>query len=106
MGDMSTQAVIPTLDTFGARLAAVRHLRGWNQKEAALACGVPYSSWRAWELEGTRPRDVVTICQAIATHTGVDGLWLLTGSREGLPREDSNLQQTGYEPGTWLPIAA
>jgi transcriptional regulator with XRE-family HTH domain len=80
----------PDDSTFGARLALVRHACGWNAKEAALACGLPFQSWRNWEMNGRLPRDLIGTCHQIAEHTGVDVAWLA-----GLPRKDSNLQPAG-----------
>lgn len=85
----------PSLDTFGARLAAIRQKLGWNVKEAAIACGLPPENWRRWEQENIEPRRLVTIAMAIATRTGVDLDWLVYGpdrarSRvtEGYPSRD------------------
>ena len=73
-------------DTFGARLALVRQHMGWgNVKEAALACGLPVQSWRGWERDNRIPRDIVSICQAVAAATGCDVHWLL-GSDKGAHR--------------------
>jgi transcriptional regulator with XRE-family HTH domain len=72
----------PTLDTFGARLAAIRHKLGWNVKEAALACGLPPQNWRNWEA-GDEPRRLVTIAMAIAGRTGVGLDWLVYGPDRG-----------------------
>lgn len=73
---------VPEL-TFGARLALVRHRKGWNIKEAASACGLPAQSWRGWELEGREPHRKDTIAMTIATTTGVDFLWLAHGPTRG-----------------------
>lgn len=85
---------VPALDTFAARLALVRQRMGWNIKEAALGCALPPSSWRGWELAGSRPHNYVEVCRAIASATGCDYRWLVDGNfppPEGaLPRLDSN----------------
>jgi hypothetical protein len=53
---------------------------GWgNVAEAARECGLERESWRLWELTGREPRQLVTICMAIRTRTGVDLDWLLRG---------------------------
>ncbi|MFJ6314046.1 helix-turn-helix domain-containing protein [Pseudarthrobacter oxydans] len=70
---------IPNTDTFGARLALLRWRMGWNQKEAALACGLSQASWRGWELDGRGPRDLAEVASKIASRTGVDEYWILTG---------------------------
>lgn len=82
---MSTQTTtgstwIPDDSSFAARLALIRWQKRWNQKEAALACGFPYSTWRAWE-DGAHPHDVVGASTQIAERTGADEYWLLTGRR-------------------------
>src|SRR5262245_53040819 len=78
---------IPDGSTFGARLAMVRQHVGWGNVElAATECGVPVQSWRRWERDGKLPRDIIGSAQAIATRTGCDFLWLLTGNAYGAPR--------------------
>lgn len=81
--DMSTDAAahrwVPDTSTFGARLALIRQKKGWNLKEAALACGLPSGSWREWELKNRDPRSMQHIVEQIADHTGCDDYWLMTG---------------------------
>lgn len=74
--DKPQQGWVPGTASFGARLALVRHRMGWNIKEAALACGVPPASWRAWELNGSSPRDMVNIAIRISKRSGCDTYWL------------------------------
>lgn len=82
----------------------VRQRMGWNIKEAAFACGVKGTSWRGWELEGRRPRDLDDVCLKIASHTGCNDYWLMTGRTtpngggggESRPRE-SNPRPSHYE---------
>jgi hypothetical protein len=75
---------VPSYTDFGARLAAVRWGMRWNIKEAALACQIPPQSWRQWELGEVLPRDISTVARRIAERTGVDFLWMLSGtSRRG-----------------------
>jgi transcriptional regulator with XRE-family HTH domain len=74
-----TDAIIPRTDKFGARLALLRWHMGWNQKEAAAACGLSQASWRGWETEGRDPRDLVGTVSKICERTGVDEYWMLTG---------------------------
>lgn len=95
---------VPTTDTFGMRLAMIRHMKGWNQKEAALACGLPAASWRGWELHDRLPRDVVQVCQRIADITGVDWQWLLAGkaSADASPLGGSNSRPLAYN---LIPVA-
>ena len=78
---------VATFDTYSARLAGVRHVQGWNVKEAAAECGLPAASWRDWELNGRLPRNIVEVAGKIAARTGCDQAWLI-----GLPRLDSNQQ--------------
>lgn len=68
----------PTLDSFGARLAIIRWSKGWNTKEAALACRVPEASWREWEA-GRSPRKLVEVARAISDSTGYSDYWIMTG---------------------------
>lgn len=71
---------IPGSDTFPARLALVRHSMGWNVTEAAIACRLPVSTWRGWELEGSRPQNYIEVCRAIAVGTGCNYIWLIDGT--------------------------
>ena len=71
---------IPSLETFASRIAMVRHLEGWNVKNASLACGFPPANWRQWEKEGRLPRDVVSVARQIADRTGADAIWIMTGT--------------------------
>jgi len=75
---MATTDWVPEL-TFAAKLALVRNRMGWNSKEAALACGLPATSWRNWE-QGKRPHDYEKVCRAVAGRTGVSMHWLAFGS--------------------------
>lgn len=69
----------PDTTAFGARLALIRWQLRYNQKEAAIACGVPPASWRTWEVDGMLPRDLVAVTTLIAERTGCDRLWLMLG---------------------------
>jgi hypothetical protein len=86
---MSTQTHelgwVPTVESFGTRLAMIRQTMSWNAKEAALACGLPAQSWREWEMTGRLPRNYAQACQRIAERTGADLLWLLTGVTQPSP---------------------
>jgi hypothetical protein len=102
---------VPATDTFAARLALIRQRMGWNLKEAALACALPASSWRGWELSGSRPHNYVEVCRVISTTTGCNYRWLVDGEspnpHDGLPRLDSNQKPTVYSPAERvLPLAA
>lgn len=86
---------IPRDDEFGTRLALVRHLMGWNVKEAARECGVPAASWRLWEVDGALPRNLITICMAVAARANVDLDWLVYGpNRGGKPLMDRYARQS------------
>lgn len=65
--------------TFGARLALIRQHEKWNIKEAAMICGLPPASWANWERGDMFPRRMVETCKLIATRSGCDFYWLLTG---------------------------
>ena len=78
--EQSATPWVPTDEAFGARLALVRQRMSWgNVKEAALACGLPVESWRTWERDNVRPRDLGTAARKIADRTGCDFFWLATG---------------------------
>lgn len=82
----NAQGWVATDHEFAARLALVRNRMGWNLKEAALACGLPPSSWMNWETKGKRPHNYVQVCQTIANRTGASFEWLALGPKEtGLP---------------------
>ncbi|OZF28478.1 hypothetical protein CH296_18895 [Rhodococcus sp. 14-2496-1d] len=101
---MSDMGWVPEADTFGARLALVRHRMKWNAKEAALACGVPQGSWREWELRERLPRDFAGAASKIAATTGCDEYWLITGRQSPRPDGDPNggltVRHQGFEPRT------
>ena len=66
--------------SFGARLALIRQRLGWgNVREAALVCGIPAQSWRAWERDGVMPQGsrYFGICAKIALASGCDYGWLV-----------------------------
>lgn len=67
-------------DSFGGRLAAIRQEMGWNNSEAAKACGLDRQSWQNWE-DGSRPRNLEVVAAKIAAATGCNLVWLLTGQR-------------------------
>ena len=67
--------------TFGARLALIRQKMDWNIKEAARECAVPAASWKSWERQGVRPRNIDDAAWQIADRTGCDYGWLLAGAR-------------------------
>lgn len=77
--DLGELAWVPTDSLFGARLALVRQRMKWNLKEAAMACGIKPNTWRDWELGEREPHRLETVCRQIASHTGCNHLWLMTG---------------------------
>lgn len=99
LGTMSTETqenIIPTTESFGARLALIRWQMGWNLKEAALACNLRQQSWREWEIHGRRPHDLDKVAAQISARTGVDDYWIMTG-KEKHPSGDP---QGGATPAT------
>ena len=93
---------VPTLDEFGARIALIRWQMRWNQKEAALATGLPPGSWREWEVTGRAPRNLVEVSRKISAATGIDDYWIMTG-REGGPGPSGRTIVTGEYLPTELP---
>lgn len=99
--------------TFGARLALIRQRMEWgNVKEAAVACGIPVESWRAWERDGVLPRRYFEICEQIARVTNCDYGWLVdrrpSASSEPTPpkvtRKLRAIQGEGREPQPRTPL--
>lgn len=91
---MTTAAVegwVGSLDTFAERLAVIRQHMSWNIKEAALACGLPATSWRQWELEGREPRNYIDTVKRISARTRCDYGWLLDGRPSGSPSDPEAL---------------
>lgn len=70
---------VPSVDSFGARLALVRNHLGLNVKAAAERAGMDHSSWGTWE-RGRQPRDLLDKARQISEALGCDFVWLLTGS--------------------------
>lgn len=89
----------PTLETFGARLALIRWYMQWNQKEAALACGLPQNSWREWE-QGRSPRNLVQVAGKVHAATGIDEYWIIAGRElpngTGSPGRDRTCKPAGF----------
>lgn len=87
-----------TTDEFGARLALIRWRMGWNQKEAALACGLPQSSWREWELSGRVPHNLVEVAARISRATGLSDYWIMTGKvAEGRLPNDGDVAGVSFD---------
>lgn len=88
---------VPTDQSLPMRLAMVRAILGWNMREAALACRVTPTSWRDWEQHGRLPRDLVGTMRRVSERTGVDLVWLLTGTPDPSARRDSNPRPEDYK---------
>jgi transcriptional regulator with XRE-family HTH domain len=85
---------IPRVESFGDRLALLRHRLGLSRKAAAAKCDLDDASWANWERANTRPRDFPEVVQAISDNLGADRDWLMWGHdggggppRANLPRE-------------------
>lgn len=65
-------------DTFGSRLALVRHGLELSQLEAAEACGLSAPTWSTWE-RGASPRNMAAVVDAIHRGLHVDRDWLMWG---------------------------
>lgn len=92
---------VPDLTAFSTRLAVVRNRMGWNAKEAALACGLPASSWRNWEA-GKRPHDLAMVCNTISRRTGVPATWLAFGPEAMQAARDT--RGSGVENRAFFPL--
>lgn len=66
-------------DQFRYRLLLARlHAGDLTTREAAERCGLNYVSWSNWE-RGKRPRDLITVAEAVSEGLGIDRDWLLFG---------------------------
>ena len=72
-------------DTFGNRLALVRHELGLTLEEAADRAGMKRATWRTWEKGLAKPRDMVSVVQQVADAFGYDAQWLAFGGSLGRP---------------------
>lgn len=66
-------------DTWGARLALVRQVTGWNYEQAGAACDIEPETWRQWEKKGRSPRRIHDIARQIADASKCNYLWLVAG---------------------------
>lgn len=92
--------------TLGDRLRKVRRAVGVSQEQFAATLEVNKKSLAAWELDTNEPRNIVALAKRIELAYGVPASWTLglkdeypgpTGpGPDGRPRQDSNLQPTGY----------
>lgn len=91
-------------DTLAARVLLIRHEKGWSQREAAIACGVPFGTWQGIEL-GRGTRDLMKHIAAIAEGSGYDREWIAWGGPLEPPGGggDGGVRREGIEPPTrWL----
>lgn len=66
-------------ETFGSRLKRLRRALGWDQKQAAEACGLNEKTWGSWEAAGGSPRNMAEVVDKIHRATNVDREWLMWG---------------------------
>lgn len=69
-------------ETFGDRIKAIRHDNDWSREHMAKLTGIPASSLRYWERGGS-PQGFEAVCRQIATGTGYDLQWIMTGVPSG-----------------------
>lgn len=71
--------------TLGDRIRRARLAAGLEKREVAAALGVTEQSVGQWELDRSRPRDLLRTLKALGELTGVDPDWIAgfvrTGSR-------------------------
>lgn len=70
-----TTTSLPVIPEFGARLAHIRWAMGWNQKRAAVECGISQSTWARYEAAGGP--DLYGIAEKVSARTGWPMGWLL-----------------------------
>lgn len=98
--------------TLGDRLRKVRRAVGVSQEHFAATLEVNKKSLAAWELDTNEPRNIVALAKRIELAYGVPASWTLGLKDEypgptgpgpyARPRQDSNLQPTGYRPDNKL----
>lgn len=84
---MKKQPLEDSLNTLGERLRSRRHHMGWTRREMADATGVKETTIETVEVGRTRPNtdQVMAWCRVM----GMSPNWLLTGSNEWIPADDS-----------------
>jgi transcriptional regulator with XRE-family HTH domain len=96
-------------DTFGNRLALMRHELGLSLDEAADRAGLKRATWRTWEKGLAKPRDMIAVVNNIADAFGYDAQWLAFGGALGIPKtprpgpdggSSEVVRQQGLEPRT------
>lgn len=83
--DMTATSWAPA-DTFGNRLALLRHELHLTLEEAADRCGLKRATWRTWELGISHPRNMAEVVDQIAAGLARDGqevnrAWLAWGDK-------------------------
>ena len=73
------------LDSMAQRIVALRHSRGWTQRQAYETCDIQKTAWNNYERAGSRPG--IDQAAAICEIFGVTLDWLYTGNTAGLPSE-------------------
>lgn len=80
--------------TLGDRIRRARLAAGLEKREVAAALGVTEQSVGQWELDRSRPRDLLRTLKALGELTGVDPDWIAgfvrTGSRCLEPSDTSD----------------
>lgn len=66
-------------DTFASRLILIRRQLDLTTEEAAERCGLKAPTWNTWE-NGTVPRGMDSVVQAISAGLGVNRDWLIWGA--------------------------
>lgn len=85
-------------DTFGSRLAAIRHRLKISQEVLAEMTGLKASTIATWEDPelGRKPRKMDDVVRSIVDATGCDRDWLMWGASSGTnPPGDQEQGPTG-----------
>lgn len=102
----SDPGFIPRVETFGDRLALLRHHLGLSRKAAADKCGLDDASWANWEGGKTRPRDFPRVVEAIHDGLRANVDWLMWGRSDD---EDPHAKERGkprYHGSALLAVAS
>lgn len=86
-------------DTFGNRLAVMRHELGLTLEEAADRAGLKRATWRTWERGISKPRDMAAVVTKIAGTFEYDAMWLMWGGPLGVGHDPDG----GTTPGSPQP---
>lgn len=100
-------AWIPQVESFGDRLALLRHPLGLSRKAAAEKCGLDDASWAMWERKGVSPRNLDDVVRSISDELHVHRDWLMWGDDAVLdPDVRRLLLNSGWVEDRRLPIPA